>query len=332
LPIAITVEGANILTRSMIIFGQGAIRGHPYLLKEIAAVAQTDDTLAVKAFDGAFFGHVGFVISNMARALWMGLTRAAFVIAPGDAQTRRYYRRLTRLSSGFAYAADMAMFVLGGSLKRRERLSARLGDILSQLYLASCALKRFEDDGRPAEDLPLMHWSIQDALSRAEDAFYGLFRNLPGAVIPALLRLVIFPWGREFLPPRDLVGHRVSDLALSPGPARDRLTTGMFIGADGPLATLEAALHATVEAEPIERKLADARRSGALGASAGDDVPRGLGHAIITPAEAAIIERSRLLRRQAIMVDDFPKDLGRTEIYQTTEPVSFEALRVAERV
>jgi acyl-CoA dehydrogenase len=333
LPIAITVEGANILTRSMIIFGQGAIRGHPYLLKEIAAVAQSDDRLAVRAFDEAFFGHVGFVVSNMARALWMGLTRAAFVTAPGDAQTRGYYRRLTRLSSGFAYAADVAMFVLGGSLKRRERLSARLGDVLSQLYLASCALKRFEDDGRPAEDLPLVHWSVQDALCRAEDAFYGLFRNLPGAVIPALLRLVVFPWGREFLAPRDLVGHRVSNLALSPGAARDRLTSGMYIGADGPLATLEAAFHATVEAEPIERRLADARKSGALGGTAaGDDVRRALESAVITPAEAATIERSRLLRRQAIMVDDFPKDLGRTEIYQTTEPVSFEALRVAERV
>jgi acyl-CoA dehydrogenase len=332
LPIAITVEGANILTRSMIIFGQGAIRGHPYLLKEIAAVGESDDRAAARAFDHAFFGHIAFVVSNQARALWMGLTRAALVTAPGDGQTRRYYQRLTRLSSGFAFAADVSMFVLGGSLKRRERLSARLGDILSQLYLASCALKRFEDDGRPAEDLPLLHWSVQDALSRAEDAFYGLFRNLPGAVMPALLRLIVFPWGREFLPPRDVIGHRVSTLALSPGPARDRLTSGMFVGADGPLATLEAALHASVEAEPLERRLSEARKAGALTSAAGDDVRRALEHGIITATEAATIERARLLRREAIMVDDFPKDLGRTEIYQTTEPVSFEALRVAERV
>src|SRR6185295_1130741 len=117
--------------------------------------------IALKAFDAAFFGHVAFVASNKARALWMGLTGARFVSAPGDATTHRYYQQLTRLSSAFAYAADVSMFVLGGSLKRRERLSARLGDILSELYLASCALKRFEDDGRPGEDLPLLHWAMQ---------------------------------------------------------------------------------------------------------------------------------------------------------------------------
>ncbi|MDB5862797.1 MAG: acyl-CoA dehydrogenase, partial [Betaproteobacteria bacterium] len=195
------------------------------------------------------------------------------------------------------------------------------------------ALKRFEDDGRPGEDLPLLHWSMQDALSRTEDAFYGLFRNLPGALIPALLRFIVFPWGREFLSPRDLVGHRVSELALSPGPARNRLTSGMYIGADGPLAALEAALEASVEAEPIERKLGEARKRGMLAAgAAGDDMRRALEHGIITPAEADTLERARRLRRSAIMVDDFPKDLGRTEIYQTTQPVSFEALHVAERI
>ncbi|HET7160234.1 MAG TPA: acyl-CoA dehydrogenase, partial [Burkholderiales bacterium] len=261
IPIAITVEGANILTRSMIIFGQGAIRGHPYVLQEIAAVAEPERKIAVRMLDRALFGHIGFITSNKARALWMGLTRARFVSAPGDQDTHRYYQQLTRLSSAFAYAADIALFVLGGALKRRERLSARLGDILSQLYLASCALKRFEDDGRPREDLPLLHWAVQDALARAEDAFFGLFQNFPGALMSGALRIIIFPWGREFRAPTDALGHQVCNTVLSPGASRDRLTHGIYIptGEDDPIAILEAALSATIAAEPIEQKLREAR-------------------------------------------------------------------------
>ncbi len=322
-PIAITVEGANILTRSMIIFGQGAIRGHPYVLREIDAVAATDPREAVKAFDAAFFGHLAFVASNKARALWMGLTRARFVGAPGDRETRRYYQQLTRLSSAFAYAADVAMFLLGGALKRRERLSARLGDILSQLYLASSALKRYEDDGRPAEDLPLLHWSVQDALARTEEAFYGLFGNLPGRFAPALLRFIVFPWGREFTPPGDRLGHAVCGTVLKPGPARERLTAGMFVSdsEDDPVGVLEAALVAVMDAEPVEQKIRASHKDRAASVLPEADLPRALSEGIISESEAALVRRARVLRRKAIMVDDFPKDLGRTEIFQTTQPV-----------
>lgn len=323
-PIAITVEGANILTRSMIIFGQGAIRGHPYVLREIAAVAEPDLDAAARSFDSAFFGHVAFVVSNKARASWMGLTGARFVRAPGGASVRHYYRQLTRLSSAFAFAADVSMFVLGGSLKRRERLSARLGDILSQLYLASCVLKRFEDDGRPDEDLPLMNWAMEDALAKCQDAFYGLFQNLPGHVLPAMLRFVVFPWGRAFHGPRDVLGSRVCSLVLSPGAARDRLTSGIFIGAgEGPIPTLEAALLATIAAEPLEQKLRSAglAKAPVTEHSAVDEIEQAVAQGVLTQGAAEIVEHARALRRKAIMVDDFPKDLGRTEIYQTTQPV-----------
>jgi acyl-CoA dehydrogenase len=310
IPIAITVEGANILTRSMIIFGQGAIRGHPYVLQEIAAVAEPERKIAVRMLDRALFGHIGFITSNKARALWMGLTRARFVSAPGDQDTHRYYQQLTRLSSAFAYAADLALFVLGGALKRRERLSARLGDILSQLYLASCALKRFEDDGRPREDLPLLHWAVQDALARAEDAFFGLFQNFPGALMRGALRIIIFPRGREFRAPTDALGHQVCNTVLSPGASRDRLTHGIYIptGDDDPIAILEAALSATIAAEPFEQKLREARGA-----------PQG---SVLTPAQQTIVARAHALRRKAIMVDDFPKDLGKSEITQSTQPVN----------
>jgi acyl-CoA dehydrogenase len=324
MPIAITVEGANILTRSMIIFGQGALRGHPYVLRETQAVAEPDERVALKTFDAAFFGHLAFLVSNVARAIWMGLTRACFVAAPGSAPTRRYYQQLTRFSSGFACAADVAMFMVGGALKRRERLSARLGDVLSQLYLASCALKRFEDDARPADDVPLLRWSLDDALLRMQEAFYGLFQNLANPFVRGFLRFVVFPWGRELKPPADALGRDVSRIVLKSSAARERLTSGMFIPHDenDPVGGLEAALAAVEEAEPIEQKIRAARRAGSF-AAAGlrHDLEIAAALGIVTKSEAQIVERARALRRKAIMVDDFPRDLQKTEIYQTTQPV-----------
>jgi acyl-CoA dehydrogenase len=333
-PIAITVEGANILTRSLIIFGQGAIRGHPYVLKEMLATSEPDTGKAVRDLDAAFFGHLAFVASNKARAFWMGLTAARLTGAPGDRHTRRYYQQLTRLSAAFAWTADVSMFLLGGALKRRERLSARLGDILSHLYLASAALKRYEDDGRPTEDLPFLHWAIQDALARAEDAFYGLFANLPNRFIAWGLRGVIFPfvypYGREFEPPRDRLGHQVVGLLLAPGPARDRLTAGVFIPSDPdePVAALEAGLRAVIAAEPVGAKIRKAREQGRILSPIADRmVEEALSCGIITHDEKAAMDLARRLRRQVIMVDDFPMDLGKSEIHQTTQPVTFEALR-----
>jgi len=329
-PVAITVEGANILTRTMIIFGQGAIRGHPYVLKEIEATKERNLRKALADFDAAFFGHVAFVASNKARALWMGLTGARFVQAPGDRHTRRYYQQLTRLSSAFAFTADIAMFVLGGALKRRERLSARLGDILSNLYLASCALKRYEDDGRQEDDLPFLHWALADTLWRIEEAFHGFFENLPNRVVAWQLRWLMFPRGREFGPPRDRLGAQVVGLLLAPGPARERLTRGAYIpqAENEPVAILEAALRAVIAAEPIGAKIRQARDTGAISGRYADDmVEEACAKGVITQEEKAAMDRAKNLRRKAIMVDDFPKDLGKTEIYQTTEPVTFEALR-----
>ncbi len=328
-PIAITVEGANILTRTMIIFGQGAIRGHPYVLKEINATRETDAAKALRDFDAAFCGHAAFVISNFVRAIFLGFTRALFVAAPGDAQTRRYYRKLTRFSSGFALIADASMFVLGGSLKRRERLSARLGDILSQLYLASAALKRYEDAGRPADDLPLLHWAMQDALLRMQEAFYGLFDNLPNRFVALVMRHAIFTWGAECKPPRDGLGQQVVRTLMEPGPARDRLTAGVFIpkNEDEAVGALEAALVAVIAAEKVEAKIRAAVKAGALPGKGSASAAQAQAAGVISAGEVAIIERAQMLRRRVIMVDDFPRDLGKTEIYQTTQAVTFEALR-----
>ena len=329
-PIAITVEGANILTRSMIIFGQGAIRGHPYVLKEIEATREKDAAKALIDFDAAFFGHVSFVASNSVRALWLGFTRGIFLGVPGDTHTKRYYQQLTRLSSGFALMADAAMFVLGGSLKRRERLSARLGDVLSWLYLASCVLKRYEDSGRPADDLPLLHWAMQDALHNIQLAFYGLFDNLPNRLAAFKLRHIIFPYGREFSPPRDQLGQAVVRTLLEPNAARDRLTAGVFIpkNEDEPIGTLEAALRAVVAAEAIDVRIREGVKAGTLKGRRADELAaQAVANKVISNDEAAVLMRAQALRRKVIMVDDFPQDLGKSEIFQTTEAVTFEALR-----
>jgi acyl-CoA dehydrogenase len=329
-PIAITVEGANILTRSMIIFGQGAIRGHPYVLREIAATQESDPEQAVRDLDAAFFGHLLFIASNKARAIWLGLTGARLMPAPGDRHMRRYFQQITRLSAGFAFMADVAMLLLGGALKRRERLSARLGDILSNLYLACAAIKRYDDSGRPQDDLPLLHWSVQDSLNRVEDAFHGLFANLPNRFVALGMKWLLFPFGRRFPPPSDELGHRVVGLLLEPSPARERLTAGVFMPQDesDPIGALEAALHAVIATEPIGAKIRAARDEGVIAGRFPDEImEEALNKGVVTLDEKAAMERARMLRRKVIMVDDFPQDLGRTEIYQTTQPVTFETLR-----
>ena len=328
IPIGITVEGANILTRSMIIFGQGAIRCHPWVLKEISATQEPDAARALRDFDIAFFGHAAFVVGNLVRVLVLGLTRACFIRVPGDAHTRRYYRQLTRFAAGFALLADAAMFVLGGSLKRRERLSARLGDILSQLYLASAVLKRYEDAGRPADDLPLLHWAMQDALLRLQEAFGGLFDNLPGRVVGFVMRQLIFCRGLEYKAPSDALGQQVVRTLMAPGPARQRLTAGTYISPSehDAVGGLEAALVAVIAAEAVEAKMRAAQKAGVLSGKGTSLTDSALRQGIISASDAQVLARAQQLRRRAIMVDDFPRDLGKTEIFQTTQAVSFEAL------
>src|SRR5215469_11074188 len=256
-PVSITVEGANILTRSMIIFGQGAIRAHPYLLKEMEAASSEDHAKAAVEFDRALFAHIGFTLSNAARALFLGLTGALFVSAPGSGQTRRYFQQLTRMSAAFTFAADVGLLTLGGEMKRKEKLSARYGDILSHLYMASAMLKQFEDQGRPEADLPLLEWACQDSLYAMQQQLEGILRNFPSRPMAWLMRLVVLPLGRPYVPPSDRLGQRVADLLLSPSDARDRLTRHAFTSNDpkDPVGRMEHALKQTLAAEPLEEKL-----------------------------------------------------------------------------
>ncbi|HUV99930.1 MAG TPA: acyl-CoA dehydrogenase [Gallionella sp.] len=308
MPVAITVEGANILTRTLMIFGQGAIRSHPYVLKEIAAVNDHDRNRALHQFDDALFGHITFALSNASRSLVFGFTGGRGMATPHGRETRRYYQQLTRYSAAFALSADIAMAVLGGALKRREKISARLGDVLSQLYLCSATLKRFEDEGRPAEDLALLDWAMQDSLFQIQQAFDGVIRNFPNALMRGLMRALIFPLGRCISPPSDHLGHRIATLLMQPGVARDRLTSGIYIPDDeqDAVGALEAALASTLACEPLQITLQQARKDGKLKAL--EELLRiaeARDQGLISAEQALQLERDYALRRKVIMVDDF---------------------------
>ncbi|TFH09349.1 MAG: acyl-CoA dehydrogenase [Nitrosomonadales bacterium] len=313
-PVSITVEGANILTRSLIIFGQGAIRCHPYVLKEIRAANDSDNVRALQEFDRALIGHIAFSFNNGLRCLLYGLTGASHASAPNktSVEIAGYYRQLSRFSAAFSLVADVSMLMLGGSLKRKEKLSARLGDILSMLYLCSATLKRFEDDGRPVSDLPLLQWSIQDALYRMQLAFYGLLDNFPSRIMAWKLRLLVFPLGRAFSPPSDELGHEVAKVLMASGEARDRLTAGIYVptSADEPLGILELALQCAEKCEVANLKIRTAVKAGQVSARGGEKITEALDQGIITSTEAESLKEMKFLRRRVIMVDDFLPDFS----------------------
>lgn len=316
-PIGITVEGANILTRSLIIFGQGAVRCHPYVLAEMQA-AQNDD---LKAFDKALFAHIGHTFSNGWRAFFTGITGSHFVDVPKNVapETRRYYQQLTRFSSAFAFLADISMLVMGGDLKRKEKLSARMGDILSLLYLSSAVLKRYEDEGRQSEDAPLMHWAMWDSMFKAQNAFEGMVSNFPSKFVSTLLRRTLFPLGRPYVVPSDRLGGQVANLLIAPSAARDRLTAGMYLPRDehDPVGVVELALEATIKAEGVAAKIRAAQKAGKLSGNSQQEIEsQALAHGVITAEEQALLARAHALTAEVIKVDDFPFDLG----LQRSEP------------
>ena len=313
-PVGITVEGANILTRNMIIFGQGAIRAHPFTLQEISAAWDQNRKRSLQSFDKALIGHAAFTLRNAFCSLIFGFSLRLIKEVPANAasETVNYYRQLTRFSASFALLTDMAMLKLGGTLKRRERLSARLGDVLSQLYLCSATLKRFEDDGRPAADLPFLHWSMQDALYRMQQAFHEFLLNFPvSKVTRCLLRLMVFPRGMRCQPPSDTLSHQVARLILTPGEARDRLTTGIYLPSDkdDPLALLGQAMANAISCEPIEARLRQAIKDKTLTAHEDEQINQALAQGIISDGEATLLAEMKAMRRRVIMVDDFSPDL-----------------------
>ncbi|WP_159820639.1 acyl-CoA dehydrogenase FadE [Colwellia sp. 20A7] len=306
-PIAITVEGANILTRSLIIYGQGAIRCHPYVLAELEAANESNPEQALNDFDHALFGHIGFSISNISRSLWCSLTGAHLLPAPFNDESKRYYQLLTRFSSNLAMLSDVSMLALGADLKRRERISARLGDVLSHLYLASACLKRFNDEGRQADDLPLLKWAVEDSLYNIQVAIDALLSNFPNRWLACTLRAVIFPFGTWLTKPSDHLDHQVASLLQTPCPARDRLGKWQYLTRDGKnvYGLLEQTLEDIIACEPIFKKVCDAIDKKLPFYQLDNAAKLGLAANAITETEAQLLIKAEIGRKAVISVDDF---------------------------
>ncbi|WP_340123744.1 acyl-CoA dehydrogenase [Methylobacter svalbardensis] len=314
IPVSITVEGANILTRTMMIFGQGAVRCHPYIQREMEALGESNLELALQQFDQVLFEHIGSVLHNLAAGFWLGLTNARFVEVPGDQHSRRYFRQIARLSVSFALVADFALLTLGGSLKRKERISGRFADVLSNLYLCSCVLKNYQDQGSPQDDLPLLHWACQQTLHRAQQSLLAIFHTLPMRMPAYLLRAVLFPGGKPYSPPADHLIHQTAVLLLKNSPTRDRLTHGIYINhkPDDVTGRIEVAFQAVLAATPVEAKIHAAQKQKQLPKGAIIDVlEAAISQAVISKKEAELIANAEKARFAVISVDDFsPEQLS----------------------
>lgn len=318
-PIAITVEGANILTRSMIIYGQGAIRCHPYVLAEMESAFDTESGQGLANFDAAIFGHIGFATSNFIRSFWLGLTSSRFSNAPYSDKTKRYYQQMNRFSANLALLSDLAMATLGGNLKRKERISARLGDLLSQLYLASATLKRYEDEGRQTDDLPLVQWAVEDALYKLQASLDDLLDNFPMGLGGAL-RVVMFPFGRPLKRPSDVLDHKVAKIMQTPCESRDRLGKGQFWtnSEHNAVGIQEQTLLDIIASEPLHDKVCKASGKRLPFMWLDKVAAEGKALGVLSDDEVNLLERAEIGRMKSINVDDFDPAELRPEVVSTT--------------
>jgi acyl-CoA dehydrogenase len=308
-PVAITVEGANILTRSLIIFGQGAVRCHPFVLREMNAARNPDRKAGITEFDRALMGHIGFAISNAARSLVLGATLARFTKVPVIGPTARYFQHVNRYSASFALATDIAMLALGGYLKKKETLSARLGDVLSAMYLASMVLKHHDNQGREAADLPLVEWACRSLLYQAQEQLHLFLRNFPNRPLAAFMRLLIFPRGLTYFPPSDRLGSDIVELIMNPTAARERLTQHIYKTQvpNNPLGLLQEALILSAPAESLEKRIrVDGIKTGRVTAlDLPGQISQALNLGILSEDEAAVLRDYDAKVSNLLDVDDF---------------------------
>ena len=308
-PVGITVEGANILTRTLITFAQGALRAHPYLYKEVQAVQNPDSEKGFEQFEDAFLNHLGFSLSNVAGAFFHNITLGFFGAVPENARgTEKIYRQLWRQSRNFALVSDLTVAVLGGGLKTKQKITGRLADALSELYLLSCVMKRFEDDGKPVADRPIVALCACNSLYRFELALRGAVDNFPNTFARGLMRVLVFPFGRHYYPASDRLGSKAVRLACEPGEVRDRLTRHIFISNDvnDPTGILEVTLKKVIASEEAEKKLDRAIRAGTIRRYHGIDwFADAVAKGVLTDAEAAQLREVESLVARVIAVDHF---------------------------
>jgi acyl-CoA dehydrogenase len=312
IPVSITVEGANILTRSLMVIAQGALRSHPWLFKEIEAVQNPDDREGFKAFENAFEGHVGFAMANIFGSLFHNLTFGLFGSSPSQARyTRRWYRQAYRASRNFALVTDLSVAMLGGGLKTRQRITGRLADALSDLYFLCCMLKRFEDDGEPQADRIILDHCAQNALSRFYVSLDAVIRNFPNVIISKLMRVMVFPLGNQMHPAGDRTYKPMVSLVLEPSATRDRLTREIFLSKDPKdnLGALELAFEKAIETEDLNRKLERAVRDGKVRRFLGNDhIGEAVKLGVVSAQEGEQLREREELIARIIAVDHFDPD------------------------
>ena len=311
MPIGITVEGANILTRNLIIFGQGAIRCHPYILKEMALLSDANSNIA--QLDQLILAHMGYMIGNITRSFVRGLTNACFVLSPVRGPTAGYYRQLSRMSSALALLSDICLVLLGGGLKRKERISARLGDILSQLYLASAVLKYFQDQGSPATDLNYIQWCVETCLASMQIACDELLDNFPWPFIGKIIRWIIFPWGTSYRKPKDDIAHRIVSPMLTTSELRERLTQYCYLSKDtaNSMRCIENALEKIEHIDPLWKKFQNALREGKIQpyGTLSEHLQSAVEKTILTEDEMKLLAAFLNLYQEVIQVNEFSFDL-----------------------
>jgi acyl-CoA dehydrogenase len=307
LPISITVEGANILTRSLIIFGQGVIRAHPWLLKEMDAARDPRPT-ARRAFDKAIFGHLGYFISNSVRSWMLGVSGALITRSPVSGPSARYFRQMKRMCAAFCLTGDLVLLSLGGRFKFKETLSGRMADALIHLYLGSAVLKRFEDDGRPEADLPLLTWAMDDSLHCIQESLHGVLSNLPVPLIGRLAKWLIFPWGSRYAPPSDSTGKDVARLLTTENPSRDRLVAGVYISdEDDASGRVHTAFHLVLMAAKAESAVRNALKESVTYENYERLVQKAVESGVITEEQATTVRLAQEAARAVIEVDEFTR-------------------------
>ena len=310
-PVAITVEGANILTRTLITFAQGALRAHPYLLKEVQSAQNPDRRQGLKDFDAAFSGHIGFMLRNMTASWWHNLTFGRFASSPVEHELKGWYRELHRYCQSFALAGDWTVAFLGGDLKRKQMLSGRMADVFSDLYLLSTALKRYEDDGRMPEDIPVIDAIARDRIASIQKGLGEVVDNFPNSLLRLALGILIFPLGRRARPASDRENFRLARSVLGQSAFRDRLTRGAYVSFDPDDRTgvLEDALVKVEAAAEIEKKFFRAIKKGEIERRLDRDaIADAIEKGILTPEEAEIMRIADQATDRVIKVDDFAFD------------------------
>ncbi len=313
IPISITVEGANILTRSLIIFGQGAIRCHPYIQREVELLTASRNDQHIPELDQLLQSHIGYTLSNLVRAFVNGLTGGFLLGSPILGPTAKYYRQLTRMSTALALLSDMCMLILGGDLKRKERISARLGDILSQLYLASAVLKYYKDEGSPKTDLAYVKWSVEKCLYEIQVACNELFNNFPIKWLGKIFRAIIFPWGDAYHKPVDNLSRAIVNTMVTPSDFRERLTRYCFVSKepDDPMRRMDDALIKAFATEPLFKKFQLATKNGTVTrvGSLEERMKSAVFKGVLTESEMNTLSQFNKMYQEVIRVNEFTFDL-----------------------